>query len=109
MQGQHAHLVDLGGASATDALQLCVARAPHHHSVLVFAHPPHAGSLPLPLLLHRPEILVGLDLAMALNCIATDNVGLIESQNGSWRSGYEAGTIIGMESVVHSGVLLCML
>ncbi len=109
MQGQHAHLVDLGGAAAADALQLCVARAPHHHSVLVFAHPPHAGSLPLPLLLHRPEILVGLNLAVALNCIATDNVGLTENQKGSWRCGYKAGIIIGMKSVMHGGILLCML
>ena len=34
----HAHLEDLAAAAAADALQLCVARVAHHHSVLVLAH-----------------------------------------------------------------------
>ena len=36
-----AHLEDLGGAAAADALQLGVARAAHHDAVLVLAHAPH--------------------------------------------------------------------
>lgn len=48
---QWAHLIDFGGAAAADALQLGVARAPDHHRVLVFTHPPRSRRLPLNLLL----------------------------------------------------------